>query len=208
MKIVCISDTHSMHDEIKLPPGDMLIIAGDICNHGLEHEVIFFNQWIKSIDYKYKIVIAGNHDWYFQKRKVKRDEFDFTYLQDESIIIEGIKIYGSPWQPEFYNWAFNLPRGELIKAKWDMIPRNTDILITHGPPLNYGDLTLYGKNVGCADLLNAVNRIKPKYHIFGHIHPAYGIYKNDDTTFINASVCNEQYEPINKPVVININSEN
>jgi len=204
MKIVCISDTHMMHDDIELPPGDILIHAGDICDYGYEHEVILFNRWIRDLDYKHKIVIAGNHDWYFQRRKVKRDEFDFIYLQDESIIIDDIKIYGSPWQPEFYKWAFNLPRGEQIAAKWDMIPWNTDILITHGPPLNYGDLTPCGENVGCADLLNAVNRIKPKYHIFGHIHPAYGIYTNDDTTFINASVCNERYESVNDPVVIEI----
>lgn len=185
----------------------ILIHAGDVCSQGTLMEVVRFNNWIRDLPFKEKIVIAGNHDWYFEKkgRAFIKDTSEFTYLQDESITIDGIKIYGSPWQPEFYNWAFNLPRGIKLKEKWDMIPDDTDILITHGPPLGHNDWVRRDRsNVGCADLLEAVKRVKPKYHIFGHIHSGYGQSANDDTVFINASVCNEEYQPINKPFVIEI----
>ena len=123
------------------------------------------------------------------------------YLQDEAITIEGINFYGSPWQPWFYDWAFNLQRGDQIRAKWDLIPGNTDVLITHGPPLGFGDLTSAGERVGCKDLLEAVERIKPTLHVFGHIHEAVGTHSDGKTTFINASICDLSYRPVNKPCI-------
>jgi len=92
------------------------------------------------------------------------------------VIIEGVKFYGSPWQPRFFDWAFNLDRGEEIKKKWDLIPMDTDVLITHGPPYGILDLTHEGEKVGCEELMKAVLRVQPKIHIFGHIHEAYGEY--------------------------------
>ena len=115
--------------------------------------------------------------------------------------IENIKFYGSPWQPEFYNWAFNLARGKVIREKWDLIPEDTDVLITHGPPLGHGDITLGGEFVGCKDLLEVIEKIRPKYHIFGHIHENPGCTKNEHTTFINASTCTLSYNPTNAPIV-------
>lgn len=212
MKIVIISDTHMLHDHVMLPCGDMLIHAGDMAGHGTEQEVMRFNNWISKLDFKHKIVIGGNHDWAFEKNEIDHKSLGFTYLQDESILIDGIKIYGSPWQPDFCHWAFNLPRGKKLKEKWDLIPNNTDILITHCPPRGICDKLedhyvdgkrCDGAHEGCDDLLTAVRRVKPKYHIFGHIHSGYGKFKNEHTTFINAAICTEQYQPINEPFVIN-----
>ena len=206
MKFVCVSDTHTMHDRLPIPEGDVLIHAGDMTNVGSLEDVARFNGFLKSLRHRYKIVIAGNHDFAFQNshQVAKSMLTDCIYLEDSETAIEGIRIYGSPWQPEFMNWAFNLERGAALKAKWDRIPDDTDILLTHGPPLGHGDaVPAYGstERVGCADLLAAVERIKPKYHIFGHIHEGYGITKNAHTTFINASMCDGAYNPMNPPIV-------
>jgi len=206
MKIVAIADTHTLHDSVDVPDGDMLIFAGDVCSRGSIMEVGIFAGWLAYLPHKYKIIIAGNHDWAFQRQHdVTVDHLgDVIYLQDDMIEIEGLKIYGSPWQPEFCSWAFNLPRGDAIKQKWDMIPENIDVLVTHGPPKNILDEVDEGTNEGCEELEKAVRRVKPKYHIFGHIHEGYGVYKSKDTVFINASVCNRNYDPINKPIEIEI----
>jgi hypothetical protein len=135
------------------------------------------------------------------------------YLEDEYMgIVDGdepeIKIWGSPWQPEFYNWAFNLPRGEALKEKWDMIPVDTDILITHGPPFGKLDYVDYSKiNVGCEELLKRVEEIKPKIHVCGHIHGGYGYVFDGNTHFINASILNDRYEFRNKPIIVDWDSE-
>ncbi len=144
MKITFISDTHTKHNLITsdLPGGDLLIHAGDMSSMGYKHEIESFCKWFNKLDnYETKIFIAGNHDWGFQDHPAQTKEIlsnygTVTYLQDELHMIgenyeDMIKVWGSPWQPEFYNWAFNLPRnGESLKYKWDMIPMNTDILIT------------------------------------------------------------------------------
>ena len=92
------------------------------------------------------------------------------YLCDESLTLDGVKFYGSPWQPRFFDWAFNKDRGAPLKAIWDKIPLDTDVLITHGPPHGILDLTFDKIKAGCEELLLAVQRIKPKVHVFGHIH--------------------------------------
>jgi Icc-related predicted phosphoesterase len=121
-------------------------------------------------------------------------------MEDDS----SVKLYGSPWQPEFFNWAFNLPRnGKEMKSKWDAIPKDTDILITHGPP--FGHLDIPGGQsirVGCEMLRHRVDEIKPKIHVFGHIHGSSGYYYNGHTHFINASILNEQYLYTNLPVSV------
>ncbi len=119
-------------------------------------------------------------------------------------MIEGIHIYGSPWQPWFHDWAFNLRRGPEIRAKWRLIPPKTDVLITHGPPYGHGDRTILGEIIGCRDLLEVVERIRPRFHIFGHIHEGAGLTANEHTDFINASSCNHRFEPVNEPIVFEI----
>lgn len=128
-----------------------------------------------------------------------------TYLQDESIELYGLKIFGTPWQPEFCKWAFNVPRGNLCLDKWNLIPSNIDVLITHTPPLGYGDLVCSGVRAGCVELLTTVqNRVKPKYHVFGHIHEGYGISSDGKIIYINASTCDLNYLPNNPAIVFDI----
>lgn len=212
MKIVLISDTHGLHEKMlyNLPEVDMIIHSGDISNVGSIFEINQFTQWFSKLPYKYKIFIAGNHDFGFEKIR-KSNEIGISiphgviYLQDEMVEIEGLKIYGSPWQPEFHNWAFNLPRnGDQLKSKWDSIPNDIDILITHGPPFGCLDITPRNERVGCEMLRYRVDELKPKLHVFGHIHDSYGEKYTEDTLFINASICNERYQPINKPIVVEV----
>lgn len=210
-KIVFISDTHNYHDEVKLPEGDILIHSGDFSGRGHPAEVFNFFSWlsIQSLKFKHIVFIAGNHDKSFEYKSpwvlkaLEQLPTNVHYLEDSEIIIDGIKFYGSPWQPEFFNWAFNLPRGQAIEEKWDMIPQDTDILITHGPPMYMLDYTLRDMiNVGCLDLYNKVLQVKPKIHVFGHIHEGYGYKEVDNTLFINASTCTLLYRPINLPIVV------
>lgn len=206
MKVVVISDTHGMFDRIAVPPGDLLIHAGDITARGLLPEVAMFDHWLRRQPHKHKVVIAGNHDWAFQRAPdVARSCItDAHYLEDQAVMIEGFKIWGSPWQPRFYDWAFNLERGPAIRRKWDLIPDDTDILITHGPPFKVLDGTQEGSNVGCADLTRALERVKPRAHVFGHIHHGYGQLEKDGTFYVNASVCTERYRPTNPPIVFEL----
>jgi Icc-related predicted phosphoesterase len=224
LKITLISDTHAKHNQVTkdLPGGDILIHAGDFMTSGYSpYEAEEFFKWFNAIDsYETKIFIAGNHDRIMQTDpaygEMVLDRYhSIDYLQDEEWVLyfdgpngdmpeENVRIYGSPWQPEFYNWAFNLPRnGEEMKARWDAIPDNTDILITHGPPFGYLDIP-GGQSirVGCEMLRDRVDKVKPKIHVFGHIHGSAGYYYNGHTHFINASVLNERYMYANAPMTI------
>lgn len=208
MKIVAISDTHSKHHCIKLPKGDMLIHAGDVSQRGRKEEVVDFLQWFSHQKFQYKIFIAGNHDFFFEK--AGRDEIketiakDIIYLNDSGITINGIKIWGSPITPYFFNWAFNRKRGEEIRKHWELIPADTDVLITHGPVYGFLDAVSNEEHVGCQDLLRRVLLIKPKIHLCGHIHESYGSLKRSEVQFINASQVNEVYELVHKPVEVYI----
>lgn len=207
MKVVCISDTHNKHGYISVPDGDVLIHAGDMTGRGRLEELIGFVSWMKAQPHEHKILIAGNHDFIFENQPVVAQIMvgtSITYLQDSEVVIGGVKFYGSPWQPWFFDWAFNLPRGEHLREKWDLIPEDTDVLITHGPPMGILDLTTGGECVGCAELLVAVKRVKPKFHVFGHIHESYGEHTIHDTHFINASTCTRQYNPTNPPICFDI----
>jgi Icc-related predicted phosphoesterase len=202
-----------------LTGGDILVHAGDLTGRGYITEIENFAKWYDNINnYDTKVFIAGNHDFGFQddNEKVKgllTGYKTIDYLQDDWMGIGEdvdtmVKIWGTPWQPEFHNWAFNLPRGEKLKEKWDMIPVNTDILITHGPPFGKLDYVPYDNvNVGCEELMKRVQEIKPKIHVFGHIHEGYGYVFDGNTHFINASVLNGRYEYRNKPVTIDWDSE-
>ena len=208
MKFVAIADTHGKHNSLVLPPGNTLIHAGDISMKGDKAEIINFLNWFDRQDFEFKILIAGNHDFYFER---ERDEqikkilpASIIYLNDSGTTINDFKIWGSPISPWFFNWAFNRHRGEPIKKHWDLIPANTDILITHGPLFQILDSTTSGLHVGCKDLLNKVSEIKPKVHICGHIHEAYGIADKQGIKFMNASVLNEKYELCNQPIVFEL----
>jgi Icc-related predicted phosphoesterase len=203
MKVVAISDTHGLHEKVVMPSGDVLLVAGDITNHGALSDVSSFNKWLGTLDFKYKLVIAGNHDFCFENELASAAKDLLTnciYLQDSGVEIDTYRFWGSPWQPWFYDWAFNLHRGFEIREKWDLIPEKTDVIITHGPPLGKGDQCRDGSVVGCADLMNRVTHISPSYHVYGHIHEGYGRYEDPHTFFLNVSTCDARYRPINKPV--------
>eukprot|EP00591_Stephanopyxis_turris_P012404 CAMPEP_0195530426 /NCGR_PEP_ID=MMETSP0794_2-20130614/33312_1 /TAXON_ID=515487 /ORGANISM="Stephanopyxis turris, Strain CCMP 815" /LENGTH=217 /DNA_ID=CAMNT_0040661941 /DNA_START=316 /DNA_END=969 /DNA_ORIENTATION=+ len=205
----------------EIPYGDVLIHAGDFTCMGGKAEIVRFCEWIATLPHPQKIVIAGNHELTldaagFEKRRNKFESTAenrrlvkecpaFSYLEDSGVDIGGYHFYGSPWQPEFHEWAFNLPRGGPCAEVWDRIPTETDILITHGPPLGHGDKCQDGTRAGCVDLLATITeRVKPLYHISGHIHEGYGVTTNGMTTFINASTCNFFYRANNPAVVFDL----
>ncbi len=208
MKLTFISDTHSLHRQIKLSGGDLLIHAGDVCNRGTEGEVLAFIQWFEKQDYVHKIFIAGNHDWFFEEysdnyiRKLLPESV--YYLNDSGIEINKVKFWGSPIQPTFFNWAFNRERGAEIDQHWQKIPSDTDILITHGPPFGILDKTVGNLNVGCEMLRKKVDALQPKIHVFGHIHEARGILEQNNTTFINAATADIHYKMVNLPINVEI----
>lgn len=209
MRCVAFSDTHGYHDYVNLPEGDVLLFGGDMCGRGRLNEVEAFGAYLARQPHRYKIVIAGNHDWPFQlesdaARKALPD--DVIYLEDEAVEIEGRIFYGSPWQPEFGRWAFNLPRGAPLKAAWAKIPDETEVLITHGPP--YGTLDRTSRRVlaGCDDLRARVKELTSlKVHLFGHIHEAYGRAEIEGVRFFNTSICDlAQRGAVNPPWVFEI----
>jgi Icc-related predicted phosphoesterase len=222
MKIVCISDTHGLHGKMvhKIPDGDILLIGGDISNYGTAAQLISFNDWLGGEKSKFDkiICIGGNHDYGLDlnhengllcnPNKISGKELltNCIYLDDEEYTYKDVKIYGSPITPWFYNWAFNRERGVEIKKYWEMIPTDTDILITHGPPygvMDYVERTM--TRVGCEDLSNRIKDLTQlKLHLFGHIHQGYGIEEISGVTYVNASICDEDYNPLNKPIILEI----
>ena len=195
MKIDCISDLHGYTPA--LSGGDLLLIAGDLTARDTTEGYEKLIQWLITVPYKHKVLIAGNHDGLVEAKAVSlsRPEDNIHYLCDSEITIEGLNIWGSPYTPTFMSWHFMRNRGPDIKKHWDLIPSGIDILITHGPPYGIFDANLAGVHVGCQDLLQAVQeRIKPKFHIFGHIHEEAGNMKTiGPTTFVNCSLVDVHY---------------
>ncbi len=214
MKIVCLSDTHNCNEQITVPDGDILIHAGDATTIGNVPQIAAFNHWFANLPHKYKIFIAGNHDWMFETNNTFARQMlnkSIIYLQDSFVEIEGLKIYGSPWQPRFFDWAFNLNRGAELAEKWKLIPNDTDILITHGPPngiLDEVPRQYWVENTGCEELRKKVEKIakfgRLKLHVFGHIHCGYGQTEEFGVKFVNASNCDEEYNPSQLPIVIDL----
>jgi Icc-related predicted phosphoesterase len=190
-RIVAVCDTHLFHDELVVPDGDVFIHAGDMCRGGDLEEMARAAAFVRALPHATKIVVAGNHDRSFVTAHDKaRALFDGVaiYLEDEERTIEGIRFYGSPWQPRFHDWAFNLPRGEALKRKWALIPADLDVLVTHGPPHGIGDRSSMGQErAGCEDLRASVREKKPRVHLFGHIHEDGGAWVIDGTLFANVT---------------------
>lgn len=204
MRLVLISDTHGRHTELQLPQGDMLIHAGDFSRHGKPQEIRAFNTWLSGLPYRYKVVISGNHDFLFETspQEARALLTAAIYLEDSGIEIEGIKIWGSPVTPRFFNWAFNRSRGQEIQRHWAQIPENTDLLLVHGPPAGILDRTWLGQSVGCADLRQTVQRIRPRVVVFGHIHESYGECLQDSILYLNVSSLDRYGRPLNAPRVL------
>lgn len=225
MRLVFVSDTHNQPMKYPIPDGDVLIHSGDATSRGRHEEIRLFAKWLDSLPHTHKIFVPGNHDLSFEEKI-----YDFTdpsndrglvqrvnehtktllpnihTLCENSLDIDGVKFYGCSWQPEFCDWGFNLPRrGTKLKEAWSKIPNDTNILITHSPPMGILDKTLYSReHVGCADLAERLKELNVLIHAFGHIHEAYGVLELNGTTYINASTCNLRYEAVNAPVVVDI----
>lgn len=205
VRFVCISDTHGWHEKLScpLPDGDVLLHAGDFSNCGKLAEVERFGRWLASQPFQRKIVIAGNHELTFDddcNRRTGANPAEVrsaffaaagpstTYLKDETVEVCGVRVYGTPWQPEFCDWAFNVARGPPMARKWAAIPAETDVLLVHGPPLGRGDKCRDGLHTGCADLLAALQqRVRPQFCISGHIHEARGVSFDGVTHYVNAA---------------------
>lgn len=202
-KIVCISDTHRQEKNLILPKGDILIHTGDFDIYGIAH-LEALNDWFGTLNFRDIIFIGGNHDLlfpYYHKDVTKSLFTNAIYLENDSVEIDGIKIWGSPYSPFFsQGWAFNGFVDDLKKI-WSTIPSDTDIVITHCNPFGINDV-VRGISQGCPALRDRLKEIKPKYHISGHIHEGYGIYQDENTVYVNASIMDEFYTPINKPIVI------
>jgi Icc-related predicted phosphoesterase len=210
LRFVAISDTHCRHRSLRLPKGDVLLHAGDISYRSSRQEIVDFLDWFRKQPFLHKVFIAGNHDYFFEREKqtVIQEMLPDSvyYLKDEALSIQGIKIWGSPYTPWFYRWAFNKQRGSAMAKHWNHIPPDTDILLTHGPVYGILDQVLNEQHAGDRDLLKKVIEIKPKVHVCGHIHEAYGTITRYNIKFINACILNESYELANKPVVFELSA--
>jgi predicted phosphodiesterase len=212
MKVVCLSDTHLRHRSypINVPECDLLIHSGDALIGGDEGELLEFFEWFSGLPARHKVYVAGNHDVLFEKDPARARACvpgDVTYLQDSGVEIEGLKVWGSPWQPEFQNWAFNLPRGQALREKWAKMPSGLDILVTHTPPSWVLDENAYGDSVGCEELRRAIDKRPPRLHVFGHIHGGYGVRKVGPTLHVNAAICDEAYRATHSPIVLKMTKD-
>lgn len=192
MRLIAVADTHNHQDEqgFALPDGDWLVHAGDLTRGGTLEELAIAVNWLRGQKHRIKIVVAGNHDWCFQRqpleaRKMLADA-GICYLEDSGETIEGLQVWGSPWQPEYNQWAFNLPRGQLGE-KWRQIPSGIDLLITHGPPADCGDRSGNSARAGCAELRDERRRIRPRLHLCGHIHQDGGYWGTPDGIVVNCT---------------------
>ena len=223
LRCVCISDTHTKHSMVDIPPGDVLIHAGDFTFGGGEEEVKSFSDWLGTLDFEHKLVIAGNHEVSFDLDREeflkpiffkKSEQTDFkeiksllkncTYLEDSECEINGIKFYGTPHQPPYHDWGFNRNDEEREKI-FGEIPADSDVVICHGPIYQVLDKCVTGKEAGCQILRkNILERIKPSLFVCGHIHESYGTENIEGVKIVNASICTFRYKPLNKPIIVDI----
>jgi Icc-related predicted phosphoesterase len=198
VRIIAMADTHSWHAELEVPDGDVLIHAGDLTRTGTLAQLEEVAAWLRGLPHREKIVIAGNHDLALQRQPAQARALfaGLTYLEDGAYVTgQGLRIWGSPWQPEFFDWAYNLPRGAALDAKWQQIPDGLDVLVTHGPPLGYGDRVYDGERVGCRDLLRHCLEKQPRLHLYGHIHEDGGEWTEAGVRFVNVTTAESALPP-------------
>lgn len=222
-KILFISDTHSKHNELSktldMPEADILVHAGDLTGYGSETALRKFLKWFGELRlYPIKIFIAGNHDWIFERDHVwgrklvkqyankYKENGEIIYLEDSGVERWGLKFWGTPVNRPFCNWAFNRPE-EKLAQHWAAIPDDIDVLITHDPPYMIRDFSHTGSQEHCGSpsLYKEIkDRIKPKIHVFGHIHEQYGVSEIGETTFVNASTLDAGYQVVNEPILLEV----
>jgi predicted phosphohydrolase len=204
VRIVAVADTHLFHADLDVPDGDVFVHAGDLCRGGDLDELREAVAWIAALPHRHKVIVAGNHDWAFAREPaVARAAIaGAIYLEDAETTIDGLRFYGSPWQPEFNDWAFNLPRGPRLAEVWSKIPTGIDVLVTHSPPAGFGDRSPVGDRAGCADLRRRLAVVRPRLHLFGHIHQDGGLWQHDGTVHANVTT----WECERAPTVIDIDA--
>lgn len=246
MKVACISDLHGHLPEIE--ECSLLIIAGDICPHipgkvvekngrkrwepptggnrDIAYQLKWLNgpcrEWLNDVPAKSIVATPGNHDFVWERaRLMVPTDLRWHLLMDEVAVVEGKKVFGSPWQHFFRNWAFNAPKGpegeEFLSRKWLFIPDNVDIIVIHGPPYGYGDAAPCDKDTGeieweltgSKSLTETILRIKPQLSVHGHIHMGRGSWRFargncQDGIVVNAAICDERNKPTYFPMYFNI----
>jgi Icc-related predicted phosphoesterase len=202
MQIVCISDTHEFHRDVEVPDGDLLIHAGDFTYFSKRPSMLFdFDDWLGELPHEHKVVVPGNHEFLLEDPQHRPAITNATLLIDAGIEIEGIKIWGSPVTP-LYGVAFGMSSGSDRKRTWAKIPDATDILITHSPPFGFLDrVSVADGHQGCLPLMEAVLRVRPRLHVFGHIHRGYGTKHNEHTLFVNAAL-SDKFGGVGRPPII------
>lgn len=216
MKIICLSDTHTMHHKLDLgdlSDVDCVVHTGDFSNSD-ELSTDNFLMWFADLPVKHRVLVAGNHDkfaqHYNERFKYKCLILGIEYLEDSGVEVEGVKFWGSPWTTIFYNWAFMLSEKDLAR-QYKLIPKDTQVLLTHGPAQGILDFVprVGGGHVGSLALRDRINKLpKLKYHIFGHIHEEAGVTDVDTDknkyTAINAALLDDYYKLVNLPIIIEI----
>jgi Icc-related predicted phosphoesterase len=221
----------------RLPAFDFLIHGGDFSTIGRPDEISAYAAHLQALHTRFpgmrSVIVAGNHDILldgenYESGRHLRQRFHARvaatmtpaeaalrlrksatlYLENTNGTLDGVHFFGSPDSPEFHDWAFNVARGGELRSRWSKIPTGTNVLITHGPPLGLGDLCASGQRAGCPDLLAHVkDRIRPQFHVFGHIHEGYGVWDDGVTTYINASSCTLRYQATNPPIMFDIRKD-
>ncbi len=229
MRIVCVSDTHNSGRSVRVPDGDVLVHAGDLTFRGTQEEIASELDWLASLPHEHKIFVAGNHDWFFdsnapssfhdwrleRSRSVEELLSDYpglTYLEDTGATVAGLNVWGSPWQPNFFDWAFNFPKddaGVAARAVWSRVPPETQLLVTHSPPFGTLDVTLPDDERAGDPYLAARLAALPglRLHVFGHLHESYGRVDRrapdgGPVSFVNASINTRKYKPTNPPIIV------
>ena len=207
MKLVIVSDSHGRHEDLGTLRGDLLIHCGDSGNGFTRHadDVDRLDAWFGQQRFDRILCIGGNHDFEIQARAERGGPVfrNAEYLQDQAYEYRGVRFYGSPWTPELVNWAFNLDDDEL-RNRWELIPDEVEVLITHTPPFGILDRNSSGRNCGCRKLQRRLLDLHPRIHCFGHIHASAGTTSMNGTTFVNASMVNRRYEIVRAPVELDV----
>lgn len=216
LKIVSISDTHEKHRQLIIPECDILIHSGDCTNRGSLLKLYDFCTWIAQQPARHKVLVYGNHELGFSSGSKRQEavdtpkQFGINYLENSEIVIDGIKIYGSPITPFYFDWEWNVNRGSEIAKVWSQIPNDTNILITHGPPHGILDLVEEDfcetdQHQGCEELRKKVDQLSNlKLHVFGHLHGNNQLIELNNKIFINAAMVDDKHRIIREPVVIDL----
>lgn len=212
MKVVCISDTHGDHAQLQLPGGDVLVHAGDITAHGSRDDYLDFLEWFAAQPHRHRVFVPGNHDTWLEHEPDEAERLASAagvwMLNDSGVRFDGLNVWGSPITPRFHDWSFMRDPGADIRAHWDLIPTDVDVLVTHGPPHGVLDEVERGpgdtEHTGCPSLLEALARVAPAVHVFGHIHEGHGRASVGDVRCLNVSTMNRFYRIEHAPVVLDL----